>query len=52
MHMSRLLYINIIIVLLDKIRKILSFRFGSSDMVPRLGIEPRTQGFSVPCSTY
>ena len=22
------------------------------EMVPRLGIEPRTQGFSVPCSTY
>ena len=21
-------------------------------MVPRLGIEPRTRGFSVPCSTY
>ena len=24
---------------------------SASLMVPRLGIEPRTQGFSVPCST-
>ena len=50
--MSRELYIDNFI---GKLRIIVKRRDpveeSTGSLVPRLGIEPRTQGFSVPCST-